>query len=358
VVYGTADVALCGLEIKASEDIVLRSLTFARFGNATDIDTGAIHVYLDNGDHTFNALDTITSLASGQFIHGVANMTFGPPLVVQGSLTTLLYIAADFTTLGDHHTLGITLDRSGVRSSAGSVLGSFPLTTFETTISSTGIRSNNLNINLLDGVIDANWGRIGPNSEGYVNDHLAVERARIPAGRDIRDVEICDNGVVLYFHVRMEGNLNINVHVYLDTNLDGTAEWDVIYDLANGVVRLYKNVAGVWAQQNIVAKDRFDRVGVNLELGIEFGLIGLGQHQTIRYQVRTEVDTVPMGPFIDSAPGRLQAPAWSGNYVTLPEFKDIIIPIIGTIAAFVIIRHRRAGSHACRKGSRKRRLGT
>jgi len=358
VVYGTADVALCGLELKASEDIVLRGLTFTRFGNSTDIDTGAIHVYLDNGDHIFNALDTITSLASGQFVHGVANMIFSPPLVVQGSITRLLFVAADFTTLGDHHTLGITLDRTDVRSSAGSVIGAFPLSTYETTISSTGIRSNNLNINFLDGVIDANWGRIGPNSEGYVNDHWNIETRWIPAGRDIRDVEICDNGLWLNFHVRMEGNLATNVHIYIDTNLDGTADYDLIYDRANLVVKLYAWNGSAWNQVNLVVKDRYDRVGANLEMGIEFANLSLGQNQTIRYQVRTEADTIPGGAYIDVAPGRLQNPGWSGNYVTLPEFKDIIIPIIGTIAAFVIIRRRRAGSRADRKGQKKRRMGT
>ena len=357
VVYGTADVALVGLELRASEDVVLRGLTYARSGNATDMDTGAVHIYLDNGDNIFNALDMVTALASGQFVQGVADLTLDPPFIVQGGVTVLLFVAGDFTIYGNHHTIGVTLEKNGIRSTAKDVIGTFPMATAQATIGSTGIRSNNYSINFLDGRIDNNWGRIGANNEGYVWDDWAIERRRLPNGSNIRDVEICDDGKWLNFHVRMRGNLASNVHVYIDTNVDGTADYDLIYDRANAVVKLYQYVNNAWNLVALVVKDRYDLVGVDLELGIEFNYLNLGQGQTIKYQVRTEEDTIPGGNYIDVAPGILNNPGWSGNYVTLPEFKDIIIPIIGTIVAFGLVRNRRAKARVAKGLRRKARRG-
>ncbi len=344
ILYGTADVPLMGIELQSSEDIVLLGLTFERAGNATDLDTGSVHIYLDNGDRIFNALDRTVALADSQFVKGTVNLTLDTPLVVQNGVTIMLFLASDFTLLGDKHVIGVTLDKAMVRSSAGQVLGTFPMATILAIISSTSIRSNNFGINLRDNAIDAAWGNIGANSEGYVNDDWASERRQLPGGSNIRDVEICDANNWLYFHIRMRGNLASNLHVYIDTDRNGVADYDLIYDRANAVVLLYHLVNGVWVVVNLAPVDRYDLVNPDIEMGIEWNYLNLVGGQRIRYQVRTETDTVPMGQYIDVAPGQGQHPGWSGNYRVIPEFKDVIIPIIGTIAAFGLLRQRRARS--------------
>jgi tetratricopeptide (TPR) repeat protein len=363
---GTADEPLFGVRLSATQDIVLRGLTFTRMGNATDMATGALHIYEDDGDQSFTPLDIGDALADGQFDDGVATMELDVPRTMMAGSTLTLFLTADTTLLEEYRTIGVLMDEDGIGSTAGTVTGTFPMMSYMATISTEGDRSNNYGIDYTDDSIDDNWDNTNRNSEGSIWDDWRLERRAIPGGSNVRFVEVCDNGTWMNFYVRLRDDLASNVHIYIDTDGDGNADYDLIYDLANQVVLLYQYSGGAWNLVNLDGTDRYDLDGDELEMGIELSNLGLADNggDTINYIVTTENNTVPGGPHIDSAPGLFGIQWWSQDYTTIPEFKDLILPIVGIIMMFTYFRRkgsRRGGSNRSKGrkghgGERSRRV--
>jgi hypothetical protein len=340
---GTDDNPLIGIEFRASEEVFITAMTFERLGTADDQDTTALHLYEDNGDRIFNVFDRDQELGDGNFASGFLDLSFPTPVIIQPDDITVVFLAADISINAvSGHTIGVYIDQAAIGSTARDVLGDFPLASAVADISSMGGRANNATIDFDDDVIDDAWDSIGPLADGSIWDDWRGERRTIPGGRNIRNGKASDNGTWLNFFVRMRGNLNADIHVYIDTNNNGVADYDLVYDNTNGTVLLYAWNGTAWNSVTLDSTDRSDQSGNRLELGIEFWQLGLTNNtaQTIRYRVRSEPNIVPGGSAYDTAPSIFGIPLWR-SYTTIPEFQDLIIPVMGSIILFSILRRRK-----------------
>jgi hypothetical protein len=145
----------------------LRELTFTRSGNATDLATGTLYIYKDNGDRTFTAIDIVNELADDKFAGGVATLEFDTPQTIGSGSNLVIFLAVDLTIAGEDRTLGVTLDEDGINSTAMGLIGAFPINTLLTTISSEDDRGTQKTVNYDNGVIDGGWGQA---REGSVRD--------------------------------------------------------------------------------------------------------------------------------------------------------------------------------------------
>jgi hypothetical protein len=136
--------------------------------------------------------------------------------------------------------------------------------------------------------------------------------------------------------VSLVDDIETNIHIYIDADGDGNAEFDLIYDYENDEVLLYAYIDGAWSEVDLDADDRHDIDDERIEMGIEFSYLDILPGDTIKYYVTTEDDTTPGGAVNDRGPNN----GWSANYTTIPEFEDLIIPAIGIMIMFIFFRRR------------------
>lgn len=338
---GSTDAPILGIDLDASVEIVVIDLLFERMGNASDIATKDLYLFEDDGDRRFTSADTGTYLATSSFNMGRAPFILDRPLVIEGGTSSALFLAADLTFDGEDRTIGARLLRADIHSSAEHISGTFPISSLLATISTDSDRGTNNTVNLTDGLIDANWKQA---REGKVKDG----NDKFPGGIDIRESRLADNGTWLNFYTKTTSNLNTTIHTYIDTDGDGTADFDLVYDNDNATVRLFSYDGSNWTEVNITSSDRYDLVAKELEMGIEFSYLNLTANQTINYYMTSEDDPEPGGTVIDRGPDS----GWSSNYTTIPEFSDLIIPLIGMMALFLFFRRARGRQMRIRSGNK------
>jgi len=226
-----------------------------------------------------------------------------------------------------------------VSSTARGVEGVFPMSSFVSTITAGGIRGYDNTVDYTDSKIDPDWknakeGEVSDNNENGVDDN-----------EDLKTMRISDNGTWLNLYVETFAALQACVHFYIDVDGDGTADFDVVFDNDNSTVRLYSYNGSAWSEVSLANKDRYDmdRKEKKLEMGIEFSYLNLTSTQTINYYTTTEGDPEPGGAVKDRGPDN----NWSPDYTTIPEFRDILVPMIGSVLLIVVLRRKRGIGGPC-----------
>ncbi len=202
------------------------------------------------------------------------------------------------------------------------------------------IRGQQGTITYGDGLIDATWAGLAVDI-GDGNDVGA------PNGGDIIDVTVCDNYTATGFNIsqtwvnfliEMQAAITENVFVYIDTNYDGVADWALAFDVVVGILPFgaYYQWTGFWSAMGAIPFDW--PMGSDVEFGINLTMIG--SPQKFQYYVTTEAGTgvldPPGGVIQDRAPNA----GWQ-NYIVIPEFGALIIPVLAIVPILLIIRRKR-----------------
>ena len=155
------------------------------------------------------------------------------------------------------------------------------------------------------------------------------------------ECKVADDGTLISFYVEMQATavaIPSNVVIYIDANLNGTADFALLWDQSSGLTVQY-NWTGAWT---IGPRIFCDVANGQIEIGTY--LSNINSTSQLQYYVTTETGSLaidlPGGlGLIDRAPNA----GWSTTtYATnIPEFQLLLVPIVSVFLIILFARKRR-----------------